>query len=59
MKSYRVVVEEVYRGWVSVEAESAEEARSMVVDMTRYGEINPPEDYDGETFIDVVEEEVE
>lgn len=57
MKNYRVVVEEVYRGWVWVEAESEEEAQSKVVNMTRCGDLNPPEDFDGETFVDVVDEE--
>jgi hypothetical protein len=57
MKNYRVVVEEVYRGWVWVEAESAEEAHSKAVEMTCSGEINPIEQFDGDTYVDVVDEE--
>jgi hypothetical protein len=57
MRNYRVVVEEVYRGWEWVEASSAEEAEQIVRDMTRRGELEPTLSYDGETFFDVVDEE--
>lgn len=57
MKNYRVVVEEVYRGWEWVEANSAEEAEQIVRDMTRRGELEPTMSYDAETFFDVVDEE--
>lgn len=57
MKNYRVVVEEVYRGWEWVEANSAEEAEQIVRDMTRRGELEPTLSYDAETFFDVVDEE--
>jgi ABC-type nitrate/sulfonate/bicarbonate transport system substrate-binding protein len=57
MKNYRVVVEEVYRGWEWVEANSVEEAEQIVRDMTRRGELEPTLSYDAETFIDVVDEE--
>jgi hypothetical protein len=57
MKNYRVCVEEVYRGWVWVEAESAEQAHQIAVDQTCSGEINPIEQFDGDTYIDVVDEE--
>lgn len=56
MKLYRVCVEEVYRGWEWVEANSSEEAEDKVREMTRNGGIDPLS-YDGETFIDVVDEE--
>jgi hypothetical protein len=59
MKNYRVCVEEVYRGWVWVEAESAEQAHDIIVEQTRTGEVNPMEQFDGDTYIDVVEEENE
>lgn len=56
MKNYRVVFEEVCRGWEWVEASSAEEAEQIVRDMFYKGEIDLS-DYDSETFIDVVDEE--
>lgn len=57
MKNYRVVVEEVYRGWEWVEANSAEEAEELVREMMCNGGLNPVESYDGNTYIDVVDEE--
>ena len=56
MKNYRVVIEEVCRGWEWIEANSAKEAEQIVRDMFYRGEIDLAE-YDSETFIDVVDEE--
>jgi hypothetical protein len=56
MKRYRVCVEEVYRGWEWVEANSPEEAEELVREMMCNGSLNPVESYDGDTYIDTVDE---
>ena len=57
MKNYRVCVEEVYRGWEWVEADSPEEAEELVREMTRNGSLHPVESYDGNTYIDTIDDE--
>jgi len=55
MPKYQVYVEEVYRGYVEIEAKSPREAEEIATEKTCSGEINPVQDFDGNTFIDAEE----
>jgi hypothetical protein len=55
MKTYQVYVEEIYGGYVDIEADSAEQAEQIATDKTCTGEINPVEQFDGNTYFDVKE----
>jgi hypothetical protein len=55
MKKYQVYVEEVYRGYVEIEADSLAEAEEIATEKTCSGEINPVQDFDGNTFIEAEE----
>lgn len=54
--TYQVYVEEIYSGHVEIEANSAEEAEQIARDMTRNGEIDPTQDFDGDTYFFANEE---
>ena len=57
MRNYRVYVEEIYGGYVDIEADSAEQAEQIATEKTCSGEINPVQDFDGNTFIEANEVE--
>jgi hypothetical protein len=57
MRNYRVYVEEIYRGYVEIEANSPKEAEGIATEKTCSGEINPVQDFDGNTFIEADEVE--
>ena len=59
MHKYQVYIEEVYIGYVEIEADSPEDAEQIARDKTRSGEINPPQDFDGNTFVEVNLEEIQ
>lgn len=52
MNKYQVYVEEIYSGYVEIEANSAEEAEDIARERTCTGEINPHEQFDGNTYFD-------
>jgi hypothetical protein len=55
MPKYQVYIEEVYSGYVEIEADSASEADDIARAKTCSGEINPPHDFDGNTYYEVDE----
>jgi hypothetical protein len=57
MAIYRVLVEEIYSGYVDIEADSTEQAESIATEKTCSGEINPVESFDGNTYIEAFAEE--
>ena len=54
MPKYQVYVEEIYGGYVEIEADSASEADDIAREKTCSGEINPVQDFDGDTFFEVI-----
>ena len=48
-------VEEIYGGYVDIEADSAEQAEQIATEKTCTGEINPVERFDGNTYFQVEE----
>lgn len=58
MKTYQVYISETFSGYVDIDAESETEAYNIAVEQLKYCQINPAEDFDGDTFVEV-EGEVE
>ena len=54
MKTYQVYVEEIYGGYVDIEADSAEQAEQIATEKTYTREINPVERFDGNTYFEVI-----
>ena len=54
MKTYQVYVEEIYGGYVDIEADSAEQAEQIATEKTYRREINPVERFDGNTYCEVI-----
>ena len=59
MKKWTVYISETYSGYVEVEADSKDKAHEKTVEMLDSGNINPLEDFDGNAFIEVDDEENE
>jgi hypothetical protein len=55
MKTFSVYISETYSGYVSIEADNPEQAEELVRDKLVNGDINPMEEFDGDTIIDVEE----
>ena len=49
---YQVYVEEVYAGYVEIEADSMKDAEAKVTEQISIGNINPVERFDGNTWVD-------
>ena len=59
MKKWNVFISETYSGYVEVEADSKDEAHERAIEMLDSGDINPHEDFDGDTFVEVDDKENE
>jgi hypothetical protein len=59
MKKWNVFISETYSGYVEIEADSKDEAHERAIEMLDSGDINPHEDFDGDTFVEVDDEENE
>jgi len=53
MKKWTVYISETYSGYVEIEADSKDEAHERTIEMLNSGDINPHEDFDGDTFVEV------
>jgi len=57
MKNYIVYISEMYSGYVSIEAESKDQAEELTREKLNNGEINPHIDFDADTMIEASEDE--
>jgi len=55
MKTFMVYISETYSGYVSIEADNPEQAEELVRDKLVNGDIDPTQEFDGDTMIDVEE----
>lgn len=53
MKKWTVYISETYSGYVEIEADSKDDAHERTIEMLNSGDINPHEDFDGDTFVEV------
>jgi hypothetical protein len=53
IKTFSVYISETYSGYVSIEADNPEQAEELVRDKLVNGDINPMEEFDGDTMIEV------
>lgn len=56
MKKWEVYISETYSGYVEIEGESEDDAHNKAIELLASGDINPQDDFDGDTFVEVNEE---
>lgn len=57
MPIYSVLIEEIYSGYVDIEANTLEEAEALATEEVCLGNINPVERFDGNTYVEAFAEE--
>jgi hypothetical protein len=56
MPKYQVLVEEIYSGYVEIEADTPADAEQIATEMTSSGEINPVDRFDSNTYVEVIDD---